>query len=133
MPPVVKVCVLGSTGVGKSKLIQQFIYNHYDDHYEPTGPKGKQIDCSTMFNGNLYQMKIVDMPAIEEFPSDITTEWSEYHHCLLRNSHAYIFVFDLNLPTTFNYVKGKGSNDFLEFFNLLNFHSSYSILFFSFT
>lgn len=107
MPPFVKVCVLGSTGVGKSKLIHQFVYNYYDDHYEPTNSNGNIIHCSTMFNGNFYQMKIVDMPAIKEFPSDISAEWTEYQQCLLRNAHAYIFVFDLNMPVTFQYVKGN--------------------------
>ena len=110
MPPFVKVCVLGSTGVGKTKLIQQFVYNYYDDQYEATtavNNKDNIYHCSTMFNGNLYQLKIIDMPAIKEFPTDATTEWSQYQQCQLRNANAYIFCFDLNSPATFNYVKCK--------------------------
>lgn len=109
MPPLVKVCVLGNTGVGKSKLIQQFVNNHYDDQYSPT-PSGGQVHYSqTLLNGNLYQLKIVDMPAIKEFPPNSITEWEEHRQCLIRNAHAYVFVFDLNNPATFYYIKGKYS------------------------
>ncbi|OTF69728.1 Ras-like protein [Euroglyphus maynei] len=109
MPPFVKVCVLGSTGVGKTKLIQQFVYNYYDDdQYEPTTAANSNDNIyhsSTMINGNLYHLKIVDMPAIKQFPTDATAEWSQYQQCHLRNANAYIFCFDLNSPLTFHYVK----------------------------
>ena len=101
-----KVCVLGNTGVGKSKLINQFLYNEYDEQYKPTTSRGEAHHCQTLLNGNLYQLKIIDMPAIKEFPADSIAEWSEFKQCALRNANAYVFVFDLNNPATFYYIKG---------------------------
>ena len=47
------------------------------------------------------------MPAIKEFPVNSLEEWSLFQQALLRTAHAYIFVFDLNTPSTFYYVKSK--------------------------
>lgn len=107
-PPTLKVCVLGSTGVGKTKMIKRFVYNQYDEEYEPTVAKGGvSYYISVVLNGGLYLLRLIDMPMIKEFPADTLAEWSEYHQCLLRTAHAYIFVFDLNVPATFYYVKGE--------------------------
>lgn len=106
----VKVVVLGNTGVGKSKLIHQFTHNQYDDQYEPTGLKGDTQHCSTIINGQVYHLKLLEMPLIKDFPADELCEWSQYGHCALRTAHAYIFMFDLNVPSSFYYVKGELNN-----------------------
>ena len=106
-PPLVKVCVLGSSAVGKSTLIQQFVHNHFEEQYEPTGPRGTTLHCSSTLNGHIYQFKVIDMPVIKQFPADSLAEWSQFQHSGLRTAHAYIFVFDLNSPSTFYYLKGN--------------------------
>lgn len=109
-PPLVKVCVLGSSAVGKSTLIQQFVENHFEETHQPTAPRGSSIrHSSCSLNGQLYHFKLVDMPAIKEFPATSLAEWTHFQQVVLHTADAYLFVFDLNTPATFNYVKGKGT------------------------
>lgn len=106
MPPLVKLCVLGSCGVGKTSLIQQFIENHFDVSHRPTRHSGDTYSFSVIMNSNLYQVKIIDMPMINYFPTNTYLEWTDYRQCALRNAHGYLIVFDLTSPGSFHYVKG---------------------------
>ncbi|XP_054154299.1 ras-like protein family member 10B [Oppia nitens] len=105
MPRLVKLCVLGSCGVGKTSLVQQFIENNFSVSYQPTPQSGDTYSFSVVMNSNLYQIKIIDMPAISYFPNNALQEWTDYRRSALRNAHGYLLVFDLTSPYTFQYVK----------------------------
>ncbi|CAG2162262.1 unnamed protein product [Oppiella nova] len=94
-----------SCGVGKTSLVQQFIDNHFEGTYRPTPQSGDSYSFSIIMNSNLYQIKIIDMPVINYFPSNTLLEWVDYRQCALRNANGYLFVFDLTSPYTFHYVK----------------------------
>jgi Ras-like protein family protein 10B len=109
MPHLVKLCVLGSCGVGKTSLVEQFIYNNFDGNHRPTKLSGDTYNfsiISSSINSNLCHIKIIDMPMISYFPTNSFYEWTDYRRCALRTAHAYIIVFDLTSPGSFHYVKG---------------------------
>lgn len=99
--------MLGSTAVGKSTLLQQFVASQFEEAYTPTPPGGTTLHTSCSLNGHIYHFRLLDMPAIREFPANSLAEWTEYQTAELRTAHAYVFVFDLSTPASFYYVKGK--------------------------
>ncbi len=109
MPHLVKLCVLGSCGVGKTSLVEQFIYNNFDGNHRPTKLSGDTYNFSVIINSNLYHIKILDMPMISYFPTNSFYEWTDYRLCALRTAHAYVIVFDLTSPGSFHYVKGNNN------------------------
>lgn len=106
MPHLVKLCVLGSTGVGKTSLVEQLLKNNFDSLYRPTNQSGETSIFSVLMNSNLYQVKIIDMPMISYFPANSFYEWTDYRQCALRNANGYLLVFDLTSPGSFHYIKG---------------------------
>ncbi|CAM5106074.1 unnamed protein product, partial [Natator depressus] len=54
---------------GETAIIRQFLYNDFTDTYRPAGPW--DIDRpSLIYNGNMYGMKIMDVPYFAAFPAD---------------------------------------------------------------
>ncbi|XP_023212819.1 ras-like protein family member 10B [Centruroides sculpturatus] len=100
----VKLIVLGAAAVGKTSIINQFVWNEYTEDYSPT--EMKQTFYPTVYiNEHLYELMIIDLPVISYFPSNTYYEWSEFQSWGLRSASAYVLVFDLNVPETFQYVK----------------------------
>lgn len=112
-PPLVKVAVLGASAVGKSTLLQQFVSAQFEETHHPTTSssssdrRAHHLHTSVSLNGHLYTLRLLDMPAIREFPTSSLAEWTEFQQAELRTAHAYVFVFDLSTPASFYYVKGK--------------------------
>ncbi|XP_022253187.1 ras-like protein family member 10B [Limulus polyphemus] len=101
---LVKLVVLGAPAVGKTSIIRQFVWNEFTDEYITT--EIKQLFFPSVFiNDHLYEMKISDVPTIPYFPANSFHEWTQLKLHGLRSAHAYILVFDLTSPDTFQYVK----------------------------
>ncbi|XP_022711145.1 ras-like protein family member 10B [Varroa jacobsoni] len=101
---LIKVVVLGAPGVGKTSLVQQFVWNEFSEIHRPTTEKHSYL-ASVLYNDKLFALQVTDLPVIPYFPADSLFEWADYRYYGLRSASAYILVFDVNLPETFQYVK----------------------------
>ncbi|XP_060533821.1 ras-like protein family member 10B [Cylas formicarius] len=100
----IKVILLGAPAVGKTSIIQQFVWNEFYDEYIPTDRKHTYYP-SVITNERLYEIKITDLPVIPYFPVNSYYEWANYRFYGLRSATAYILIFDLSNIDTFQYVK----------------------------
>eukprot|EP00618_Florenciella_parvula_P018193 CAMPEP_0119481186 /NCGR_PEP_ID=MMETSP1344-20130328/9649_1 /TAXON_ID=236787 /ORGANISM="Florenciella parvula, Strain CCMP2471" /LENGTH=414 /DNA_ID=CAMNT_0007515553 /DNA_START=325 /DNA_END=1570 /DNA_ORIENTATION=+ len=79
------VAVLGTPGVGKSALTQQFIHGSFVAYHDPTIEDRYR---KTVFVDNRQdQLEILDTAGQDEF--------TQYRHQWMRDKDAYIFVFSL--------------------------------------
>ncbi|EFA05040.2 hypothetical protein TcasGA2_TC015129 [Tribolium castaneum] len=100
----VKVILLGAPAVGKTSIIQQFVWNDFCEEYIPTDRKHTYYP-SVITNDRLYEIKISDLPVIPYFPVNSYYEWANYRYYGLRSATAYILVFDLSNLETFQYIR----------------------------
>jgi GTPase SAR1 family protein len=68
MVETLSIAVIGAPGVGKTSIIRQFIYNDFSEVYTPTRTR-YVYRPSVILNGNMYDLKILDVPPISSFPS----------------------------------------------------------------
>ncbi|XP_075218010.1 ras-like protein family member 10B [Lycorma delicatula] len=101
---LVKVILLGAPGVGKTSIIQQFVWNDFSEEYVSTDRKHTYYP-SVIINDRLYELKISDLPAIPYFPVNSFYEWTEFRFYGLRSATAYVLVFDLSNTDTFQYIR----------------------------
>ncbi|XP_053862657.1 ras-like protein family member 10A isoform X1 [Malaclemys terrapin pileata] len=104
MVETLKVAVLGAPKVGKTAIIRQFLYNDFTDTYSPTGSRDIYRP-SVIYNGNMYDMKIMDVPYLTAFPANSSQEWLDLTCRGLRNTNAIVLVYDICNPESFEYVK----------------------------
>ena len=100
----VKIILLGAQGVGKSSIVQQFVYTNFNENYTPT----KQRVCyhpTVIIHDHIYEVKITDCPMIPYFPVNSLYEWTDFRGYGLRNATAYVLVFDITNEESFNYVR----------------------------
>ncbi|KAJ7309560.1 hypothetical protein JRQ81_007609 [Phrynocephalus forsythii] len=98
------VAVLGAPKVGKTAVIRQFLYHDFAETYRPT--EGRYTyRPAVVFNGEIYQVKIMDVPFLTAFPSNSTQEWSDLKCRGLRNTDAFVLVYDICNLESFEYVK----------------------------
>lgn len=92
---LVKLVVLGAPGVGKTALLEHFL----QDSQPIVDPAHENAYFVTVIaNDTIFQVKIMDMPAIAYFPGNAYSEWQDYKGKALRNAHGYLLVFDLTSP-----------------------------------
>ncbi|XP_069691378.1 uncharacterized protein [Periplaneta americana] len=101
---LVKVILLGAPAVGKTSIIQQFVWNDFSEEYVPTDRKHTYYP-SVIINEHLYELKISDIPVIPYFPVNSYYEWTDYRFYGLRSATAYVLVFDLSNADTFQYIR----------------------------
>lgn len=90
--------------MGKTSLIQQFVYNEFSEEYNPTTSK-QTFYPSVIINEHMYEVKLVDIPVLPYFPVNALYEWSEFRCYGVRNATAYVLVYDLLEEETFTYLK----------------------------
>ncbi|XP_014208075.1 ras-like protein family member 10B [Copidosoma floridanum] len=100
----VKVIFLGASGVGKTSIIRQFVWNEFSEEYRPT--EGRETYYpSVVLAERMYELKITDLPTIPYFPINSHLEWTDFRYYGLRSATAYVLVFDLSNQDTFQYIR----------------------------
>lgn len=110
---LLQVVVLGAPGVGKTSIVQQFVWNEFSDVHRPTTEKHSYL-ASVLYNEKLYALQITDLPVIPYFPADSLFEWADYRYVntassgtellrVLRNNKSSLVSvrssdFSANLP-----------------------------------
>uniref|UniRef100_A0A670ZPP2 RAS like family 10 member A n=1 Tax=Pseudonaja textilis TaxID=8673 RepID=A0A670ZPP2_PSETE len=105
MVETLTVAVLGAPKVGKTAIIRQFLYHDFTEKYRPTEDR-YIYRPSVMLNGNSYDLKIMDFDQVGwGVKPGWIWEWSDLKCWGLRNTDAYILVYDICSPESFEYVK----------------------------
>lgn len=85
-------------------LLQRFVSNEFSS--KPSSSTTKSEFFPTLvLNDSLFELKLIDLPAIPFFPSSTDVEWKEFRYFGLRSASAYILVYDCSRPRTFQYVR----------------------------
>uniref|UniRef100_A0A8C5F7K0 RAS-like, family 10, member A n=1 Tax=Gadus morhua TaxID=8049 RepID=A0A8C5F7K0_GADMO len=103
MVETLSIAVIGAPGVGKTSIIRQFVYNDFSEVYTPTRTRFVYRP-SVILNGNMYELKILDVPPMTSFPPG-SSEWLDLRCRGVRNANAYILVYDICCVDSFEYVK----------------------------
>ncbi|AWP07111.1 hypothetical protein SMAX5B_016588 [Scophthalmus maximus] len=104
MVETLSIAVIGAPGVGKTSIIRQFIYNDFSEVHTPTRTRSVYRP-SVILNGNMYELKVLDVPPLSAFPSSSSQEWLDLRCRGVRNANAYILVYDICCVESFEYVK----------------------------
>lgn len=99
----VKLVVLGAPGVGKTSILESFVGNPFPGEPVPTTAK-REYTPSLILDTTIFELKIVDLPAVSRFPATSDEEWESFRFCGLRSAHAYLLVFDLSSSQSFQFI-----------------------------
>ena len=78
--------------------------SQFNGRYRPTYRKAEYFPTLVLDN-NLFELKIIDLPAIGQFPADSEAEWRHFRYYGLRSATAYVLVYDLSSPASFSYIR----------------------------
>ena len=96
MEQLIKIVIIGDSGVGKSSIIVRFADNKYDDYFLPTIGLEFSIKKITI-DDNLYKIHMWDLAGQERFRS-ITTSY-------YRNAQGILLAFDIANLDSFKNVE----------------------------
>lgn len=99
----VRIVVLGDSGVGKTSIVKRFVDNTFPLEHCPTVAK-KVVYPSIVLDSAVIECILVDLPTISRFPSCSEEEWRSFRHFGLRTAHAYLLVYDVSSPSSFQFL-----------------------------
>ena len=85
------IAFLGTSKVGKTSILQQFIHLDFDENYVPSTTWTKYRKAAYM-EGRIYDMTLRDCPGVSYFPTDSLSEWSDYKGYGLHSSHVRYYT-----------------------------------------
>uniref|UniRef100_A0A8D0GUW4 Ras-like protein family member 10A n=1 Tax=Sphenodon punctatus TaxID=8508 RepID=A0A8D0GUW4_SPHPU len=97
MVETLKVAILGAPRVGKTAIIHQFLYNDFTENYTPTGSRYIYRPSGAGLSQGGSGAAPAQKPSLDE--------WSDLKSRGLRNTDAYVLVYDICSPESFEYVK----------------------------
>lgn len=100
-----RVAVLGAPGVGKTAIIRQFLFGDYPERHRPTdGPR--LYRPAVLLDGAVYDLSIRDGDVAGPGSSPRSLEeWPDPKDWSLQDTDAFVLVYDICSPDSFNYVK----------------------------
>ncbi|XP_034494096.1 ras-like protein family member 10A isoform X5 [Ailuropoda melanoleuca] len=106
-----RVAVLGAPGVGKTAIIRQFLFGDYPERHRPTdGPR--LYRPAVLLDGAVYDLSIRDGDGARPGQNPGGPELVVLDQCLaehgcasLRDTDAFVLVYDICSPDSFDYVK----------------------------
>jgi len=104
---LLKVIIIGDSGVGKTSLLQQFVNHRFDGNYKSTiGTDFLSKDIHLSKLNRVVSLQIWDTSGQERFHSLGAAFW--------RGAEACVFVFDLTDELSFEHLD-KWKQDFKEY------------------
>ncbi|XP_048381398.1 ras-like protein family member 10B [Stegostoma tigrinum] len=106
MADFLKIAILGAPGVGKTAIIQQFVWNQFAE--DARVPHSGVYHPSVVLNDRIYHLVILDIPASLVFTDnqqEWIERWTETGHQGIQPAHAYILVYDICCFASFEYIK----------------------------
>nr|KAF6403968.1 RAS like family 10 member A [Molossus molossus] len=100
-----RVAVLGAPGVGKTAIIRQFLFGDYPECHQPTdGPR--LYRPAVLLDGAVYDLSICDGAGAGpgQSPGSLE-EWPDPKDWSLQDTDAFVLVYDICSPDSFDYVK----------------------------
>ncbi|XP_068083237.1 ras-related protein Ral-a-like [Anabrus simplex] len=97
--PLYKIVLVGSAGVGKTALALQFMYNEFQDEYEPT--KSGEYRKTVLLDGREVDIDVTDTAGRQENPDSLNAS--------IRRGEGFLCVFSLVDEDSF-----KATQDFRE-------------------
>ncbi|KAF6278368.1 RAS like family 10 member A [Rhinolophus ferrumequinum] len=100
-----RVAVLGAPGVGKTAIIRQFLFGDYPERHQPTnGPR--LYRPAVLLDGAVYDLSIRDGDAAGPGHNpESLEEWLDPKDWSLQDTDAFVLVYDICSPDSFDYVK----------------------------
>ncbi|XP_041525217.1 uncharacterized protein LOC121459474 isoform X1 [Microtus oregoni] len=100
-----RVAVLGAPGVGKTAIIRQFLFGDYPERHRPTdGPR--LYRPAVLLDGAVYDLSIRDGDVAGPSSSPRSLEeWPDPKEWSLQDTDAFVLVYDICSPDSFDYVK----------------------------
>ncbi|XP_067930541.1 ras-like protein family member 10B [Watersipora subatra] len=99
------IAFLGSGKVGKTSILQQFLYQNFDEEYTPT-PHCEKYRKAVYMNGRIFDITFRDCPGVAHFPDNTISEWTECNGFYgLHLSQVFVLIYDTSNESTFSYVQ----------------------------
>jgi len=92
---MLRICVVGSGGVGKSCVTIRFLKNEFTEYYDPT--MEETYEDEIQFGGRTYDVEIVDTAGQEEFASFLDSS--------LATGDAFMILYAINSLSSWNELK----------------------------
>lgn len=96
---MLRICVVGSGGVGKSSVTIRYLKNEFTEFYDPTMEETYETEIS--FGGRHHQVEIVDTAGQEEFTSFLDSS--------LSTGDAFMILYAINSMSSWNDLKSLRS------------------------
>ena len=84
--------------------MQRFVLNEFEPR-EPSTVKKCEFYPSIYMKDSLFELKIIDLPVVPFFPANNVVEWTDYRYFGLRSASAYLMVYDVSSPSSFQFIK----------------------------
>jgi len=101
---MLKICVVGSGGVGKSCVTIRFLKNEFTEYYDPTMEETYETEIN--YSGRQHQVELVDTAGQEEFSSFLDSS--------LSTGDAFMIIYAINSIASWNDLKALRSKIFQE-------------------
>jgi len=101
---MLRICVVGSGGVGKSCVTIRYLKNEFTEFYDPTMEETYENEIS--YAGKHHHVEIVDTAGQEEFTSFLDSS--------LSTGDAFIILYAINSISSWNDLKSLRSKIFQE-------------------
>lgn len=92
---MLRICVVGSGGVGKSSVTIRFLKNEFTEYYDPTLEETYRTEIE--YSSKVYDIEIVDTAGQEEF--------SSFRDSSLATGDAFLVLFALNSASSWHELK----------------------------